>query len=72
MKAAKDDKVEEVVEPTIETRPSTETPPPADAWDSDKAVEDVLYQGFVDRLQEKGDKEVSRIVKVCGLVWGIR
>jgi ATP-dependent RNA helicase DHX29 len=34
-----------------------------DAWDSATAIDDAVYQGLVDRLQEKGDKDVARIVK---------
>ncbi|CAK9781148.1 P-loop containing nucleoside triphosphate hydrolase protein [Cutaneotrichosporon oleaginosum] len=39
---------------------STET---GDDWESEQAIEDGIYQALVDRLQEKADKEVSRIVK---------
>lgn len=37
----------------------------ADDWDSEQAIDDSVYQGLVDRLHEKADKEVSRVVKVC-------
>ncbi|BEJ01119.1 hypothetical protein CcaverHIS631_0509760 [Cutaneotrichosporon cavernicola] len=35
----------------------------ADDWDSEQAIDDALYQGLVERLQEKADKEVTRLVK---------
>jgi ATP-dependent RNA helicase DHX29 len=46
---------------------STVAPPTSggDDWDSEQAIDDAIYQGLVDRLQEKADKEVSRVIKVC-------
>lgn len=35
-----------------------------DAWDDDHAIETAVYQALVDRLQEKGEKEVTRVIKV--------
>lgn len=34
-----------------------------DSWDNDEAVNRAAYQALVERLQEKGDKEVARITK---------
>lgn len=39
--------------------------PGADAsWDDDTALEEVAMQGLMDRLQDRGEKEVNRIMKV--------
>lgn len=35
-------------------------------WEDEAAVEQAALQQLVDRLQEKGDKEVARIIKVSG------
>lgn len=35
-----------------------------DSWDNDEAVSMAAYQAIIERLQDKGDKEVARIVKV--------
>ncbi|RSH86900.1 uncharacterized protein EHS24_005178 [Apiotrichum porosum] len=35
-----------------------------DAWDDDHAIETAVYQALVDRLQEKGEKEVTRVIKL--------
>ena len=37
---------------------------PIQDWEDEKADEVAALQSLVDRLQEKGDKEVSRILKV--------
>lgn len=37
-------------------------PPPAD-WEHEESAEEVALQGLVDRLQDKAEKEVARIVK---------
>lgn len=34
-------------------------------WESEQAIDDSFYQDLVDRLQDKAEKEVSRIIKVC-------
>jgi ATP-dependent RNA helicase DHX29 len=36
----------------------------ADDWESEYKVEEGIYQGYVERLQEKGEKEINRIIKV--------
>ncbi len=36
----------------------------ADDWDKEVDAEQERLQGYVERLQDKGDKEVNRIVKV--------
>lgn len=36
----------------------------ADSWDNDQTLEQAVLQGLVDRLQERSDKEVSRVLKV--------
>lgn len=33
-------------------------------WEDERAIEDAALQGLVDRLHEKGEKEVNRIIKV--------
>lgn len=35
-----------------------------DSWDNDEAVSTAAYQALIERLQDKGDKEVARIIKV--------
>lgn len=35
-----------------------------ESWEEEGALDEGVLQGLVDRLQEKGDKEVARIVKV--------
>lgn len=35
-----------------------------DDWESEQAINDSFYQDLVDRLQDKADKEVARIIKV--------
>lgn len=68
-------KVEPVVEPEEEEAPPVKQPtvgagdegaqqPERDDWDEGEKLEEARLQGYVDRLQEKGDKEVSRILKV--------
>lgn len=36
----------------------------AEDWEREDVADEGILQGLVDRLQEKGDKEVARIVKV--------
>jgi hypothetical protein len=36
-----------------------------DDWDDDNAAEKAALQDLVDRLQDKGDREVARVLKVC-------
>lgn len=33
-------------------------------WEEDSKLEEGIYQGYVERLQEKGDREVTKILKV--------
>lgn len=33
-------------------------------WEDDSKLEEGIYQGYVERLQEKGDREVAKILKV--------
>lgn len=33
-------------------------------WEDDSKLEEGIYQGYVERLQEKGDREVAKIMKV--------
>lgn len=35
-----------------------------DSWDNDEAVSTAAYQALMERLQDRGDKEVARIIKV--------
>lgn len=35
-------------------------------WDNDDAVDIAAYQGLVDRLHDKAEKEFQRVVKVSG------
>lgn len=39
-------------------------------WEDDAKLEEGVYQGYVERLQDKGDREVAKILKVrpyrCG------
>lgn len=37
-------------------------------WEYDSKLEEGIYQGYVERLQEKGDREVAKILKV-GSEW---
>lgn len=39
-------------------------PPPEDWEDESNMLEEGIYQGYVERLQEKGEKEVNKILKV--------
>ena len=39
-----------------------------DDWENEFELEEGIYQGYVERLQEKGEKEINRIVKVCGFI----
>lgn len=36
-----------------------------DDWEDEFELEEGIYQGYVERLQEKGEKEINRIIKVC-------
>jgi hypothetical protein len=36
----------------------------AEDWEREDVADEGILQGLVDRLQEKGDKEVARIIKV--------
>lgn len=36
-----------------------------DDWEDEKLAEENVFQGLVERLHEKGEKEVVRILKVC-------
>lgn len=72
--ASQNDTQPQEKEPVKSVRQGGQTPPDAvaappkagaDDWDSEHAIDDAIYQGLVDRLQEKADKEVSRVVKVC-------
>lgn len=38
---------------------------PKDDWEDEKSSEELALQELVERLHEKGEKEVSRILKVC-------
>lgn len=40
--------------------------PSEDTWDDDDAINNAAYQAIIDRLQDKADKEVARILKVRG------
>lgn len=42
-----------------------EKKPGDEDWDDESKLEDAVYQGYVERLQDKGDREVARILKVC-------
>lgn len=33
-------------------------------WEDDAKLEEGVYQGYVERLQDKGDREVAKILKV--------
>jgi ATP-dependent RNA helicase DHX29 len=35
-----------------------------DDWENEFELEEGIYQGYVERLQEKGEKEINRIIKV--------
>jgi hypothetical protein len=35
-----------------------------DDWEDELGLEEGIYQGYVERLQEKGEKEINRIIKV--------
>jgi ATP-dependent RNA helicase DHX29 len=35
-----------------------------DDWEDEIGLEEGIYQGYVERLQEKGEKEINRIIKV--------
>ena len=35
-----------------------------DDWENEFDLEEGIYQGYVERLQEKGEKEINRIIKV--------
>ena len=35
-----------------------------DDWEDEVGLEEGIYQGYVERLQEKGEKEINRIIKV--------
>jgi hypothetical protein len=37
----------------------------ADDWEKEVDPGQQRLQGYVERLQDKGDKEVARIIKVC-------
>lgn len=38
-----------------------------DEWEDEFQMEEGIYQGYVERLQEKGEKEINRIVKVISI-----
>lgn len=38
--------------------------PGDETWDNDAAVDAAAYQGLVDRLQDRADREFQRIIKV--------
>jgi hypothetical protein len=33
-------------------------------WEDEKVIEEAALQGLVERLQDKGEKEVARVLKV--------
>lgn len=41
-------------------------------WEDDSKLEEGIYQGYVERLQEKGDREVAKILKVGSCMWANR
>lgn len=38
-----------------------------DDWEDEIGLEEGIYQGYVERLQEKGEKEINRIIKVSNM-----
>jgi len=49
----------EQVEPIIQPHSNVK-----DDWEDEKSAEEIALQSLVDRLHEKGEREVTRIVKV--------
>jgi len=59
-------KEEPVPEPESPTKTQPIQPvPSADAdWEDEKSIEEIELQSLVDRLHDKGEREVARIIKV--------